>query len=322
MDIVESVLRVTQLGSPVLCRSVLHAPWGMAIGSNRKTAVHFVMQGSCWFRSEQSPGGVHLQQGDVVLVGGGVDHSLADSQDSPTRPWEAELAAARLKLADGANPKTAQTVLMCAAYELQRGSHPLLGVLPDFFVTNIETVGNNRQLRAVVELLAAESQSAQPGSDILVPRMIDSLLVLVLRAWLQSQANVSAGWLGALIDPQLAKALALIHQTPEQEWTVETLARRSGLSRAAFARKFCDLVGEPPLKYVTRWRMNLAAKLLSTTSDSIDAIARQVGYESATAFSKAFNRFHCVSPGRYRDLGDENLMPERAPAHEQQAYLQ
>lgn len=313
MDIVESVLRVTQLGSPILCRTVLHAPWGMAIERQRKTAVHVVMDGSCWFRTARGSETTRLRRGDVVLVGGGIDHSLAATIDSPTRPWEEELTSARLRLADPTASRSEPTVLMCAAYELNRGSHPLLGVLPDFFAINVEEP-QNRQLRAAVDLLEAELQEAQPGADILVPRMVDSLLVLVLRAWLRSQTSATSGWFGALVDPQLAKALALIHHTPERDWTVEELARHAGLSRAAFARKFNEHVGEPPLKYVTRWRMNLAAKLLATTSDSVDAISRQVGYESATAFGKAFNRFYDVPPGRFREGGVSSVeTPIKAP---------
>lgn len=139
------------------------------------------------------------------------------------------------------------------------------------------------------------------GADLIVPQLVDTLLVFVVRRWLEQQPLEGAGWLGALRDPQIGRALALIHEAPGHRWTVEALALEAAMSRATFARRFATLVGESPHAYVTRWRMSLAAKLLRTTSSSAEEIATQVGYESPTAFSGAFRRHLFVSPGHYRN---------------------
>jgi len=125
-------------------------------------------------------------------------------------------------------------------------------------------------------------------------------LVYSLRAWLRDQPEGSAGWLGALRDPQIRKALTQIHEAPQAPWTVESLARSVAMSRAAFAKRFADIVGEPPLAYVTRWRMDLAAKLLRESREPVARIAGRVGYLSETAFAKAFRRRRHVAPGQYR----------------------
>ena len=138
------------------------------------------------------------------------------------------------------------------------------------------------------------------GADLVVPRLVDTLLVFVVRRWIEQQPVESAGWLGALRDAELGRALALIHAEPAYRWTVDELASRVALSRATFARRFTSLVDESPHAYVTRWRMNLAAKLLRTTSSSAEQVAAQVGYDSPTAFNGVFRRHLSVSPGQYR----------------------
>jgi len=130
--------------------------------------------------------------------------------------------------------------------------------------------------------------------------LIDTLLVFIIRRWLDDQPIDGAGWFGALRDPQIGQALALIHAAPHHRWTVAELASRVAKSRAAFARRFVALVGESPLAYVTRWRLNLAAKLLRSTADSVEVIGVSVGYQSPTAFGNAFRRHFALSPGQYR----------------------
>jgi transcriptional regulator GlxA family with amidase domain len=133
-----------------------------------------------------------------------------------------------------------------------------------------------------------------------LPRLIDTLFVYIVRAWLRDQPEGSCGWLGALRDPQISKALSLIHERPQEPWTVEALARAVAMSRAAFAKRFAELVGEPPLAYVTRWRMDIAAKLLRESRETVARIAGRVGYVSETAFAKAFRRRRQLAPGAYR----------------------
>ncbi|GAA3315424.1 hypothetical protein GCM10020219_031880 [Nonomuraea dietziae] len=156
-------------------------------------------------------------------------------------------------------------------------------------------------MSAAVQLLGAELENPRIGSDGIVPTLIDSLLLYVLRAWLEVQPPAAAkGWAAALGDSAVAPALAAIHDNPSAPWTVESLAERAGLSRAAFARRFTALVGEPPMAYLTRWRMTTAARLLRESDTPLAAVAAQAGYGSEFAFAKAFKREYSMAPGGYR----------------------
>ena len=145
-----------------------------------------------------------------------------------------------------------------------------------------------------------ENCGSEPGSTAVKQQLMNVLFVYIVRAWLTQQPESSAGWLGALRDPRIGKTLTLIHESPQQHWSVELLANSVSMSRAAFAKRFSDLVGEAPLTYITRWRMDLAANILRQSSVPIAAIATQVGYESETAFSKIFRRSRGLPPGQYR----------------------
>lgn len=152
-----------------------------------------------------------------------------------------------------------------------------------------------------MQLLGAELENPRIGSDGIVPALIDTLLLYILRAWLEDQpATAADSWATALRDPAIAPALAAIHEDPAEQWTVEALAARAGLSRAAFARRFTALVGEPPLGYLTRWRMTAAARLLREGDVPLSTIAARTGYGSEFAFGKAFKREYGLAPGHYR----------------------
>jgi AraC-like DNA-binding protein len=141
------------------------------------------------------------------------------------------------------------------------------------------------------------------GSETIITRLIDVMFVEAVRAWLKDQPEGSAGWLGALRDPPIGTALGLIHKAPEKQWTVPSLAAQVGMSRSPFAARFTALVGQAPMSYLKRWRLQLAARLLQNQALSLSSIAEQVGYESAAAFSRVFKREFGVAPGQYRRHG-------------------
>ncbi len=156
-------------------------------------------------------------------------------------------------------------------------------------------------MQALLRVLMQEFCERQPGSSSVISRLVDSLFVYVVRAWLASQPACRAGWLGALRDPQIGAALAMMHEDPARAWTVAGVAREVGMSRAALAKRFSEHVGQPPLAYLTRWRMDLAAHQLRESEQRVYAIASRVGYESETAFSKAFSKAYGLAPSRYRE---------------------
>ncbi len=149
-------------------------------------------------------------------------------------------------------------------------------------------------------MLAYEARHRRPGSETLIARLIDIILVQAVRAWVEEQPHDQGAWLGALRDPQIGVAIGLIHREPQRNWSVSALAREVGMSRSIFASKFSSLVGEPPLTYLTRWRLWQASRLLAEGGLSVGEAALRVGYESEAAFSKAFKRRFGQSPIAYR----------------------
>lgn len=291
MDLLSDVLATARTGSPASGLFVRHAPWGRHYPRVEGAGFHVVLQGSCLLtRPGAAP--LALGTGDAVLMPRGLAHGLADHPDSPLT----ETAGPHdLRTVDGPG---APATLLCGSYQLAADrTHPLLAELPE--VVHIPArLGAHPSLRAAVDLLADELTHPHPGSDAAVPPLLDLLLLYLLRAWLTE--NDTACWSAAFTDQHLAPALRGIHADPAHPWTVESLGARAGLSRAAFAKRFTAQLGEPPLSYLTRWRMLTAAHLLRTSDHPLATIARRTGYSSEYAFSKAFTRAYGTAPGRYR----------------------
>jgi AraC-like DNA-binding protein len=302
VDVLADVLAVTRLGATVLAQAELVPPWGLEIDPLTEAAVHIVQRGTCWLRTKAQRQPIQLRAGDVVLIRAGVAHSIADDPRTKPLPYAEALAAMPRRLAAlPASRAHETTVVLCAKYLFQHlGPHPLISLLPPHIHLPAHEAERHVQLQLSLQLLRREAIDRASGAELVIPRLVDSLLVFVLRAWLDAQPIGAGGWFGALRDPAIARALGLIHERPEAAWTVDVLARRVGQSRATFARRFAELVGEPPVAYLTRWRMCLASKLLSDSELSIDEISSRVGYETAAAFSKAFRRSHRAPPGRFR----------------------
>jgi AraC-like DNA-binding protein len=305
MDVLSNVLSVTNLATHVLGSREFIAPWGIHVDAQASASVHIVKRGACWLKRADGEI-IRLNAGDVVLLATGEAHSLSsDREMRDLEPYQEAVARSqgavvppRRGIADVA---IEPTVLQCAGYQFsQEAAHPLLSLLPPVIRLPADQTQSDSELQTLLRLIGQEIGRREAGSELVVPRLIDALFVYILRAWLRDQPEGTGGWLGALRDPQIRKALTLIHDSPQAPWTVESLARSVAMSRAAFAKRFADLVGEPPLAYVTRWRMDLAAKLLRESMEPVSRIAGRVGYISETAFAKAFRRRRKVAPGQYR----------------------
>ena len=196
----------------------------------------------------------------------------------------------------------AATRVLCAAYDYDHEvAHPLMSQLPPVLHVPAGMPGDDGAVAATLRLLALELGGRPPGSRAAVGRLIDVMLIHVMRAWLRLQDDdATDGWLLALRDPVVAGAMNAIHQRPGEPWTIESLAREVSVSRATLARRFAHLVGETPPEYLTRWRMDLAAQRLRDTDDTVGTIAAAVGYRSEYSFSRAFTRHRGIAPGRYR----------------------
>lgn len=311
MDVLADVLSVMRMGTTVVAQAELVPPWGLEIDPLAEAHVHVVQRGSCWLRTTADTHHLHLRSGDVVLIRGGVGHSICDDPKTAPAPYKQVLEAMPRRLAALPKSRAHETTLVfCAKYLLQgAGAHPFTSLLPPLIHLPAHEAERHVQLQLLLQLLRHEAADAGSGTELVVPRLVDSLLVFVVRAWLTGQPLTAGGWFAALRDAQISKALALMHERPEVAWSLEELARHIGQSRATFARRFLELVGETPLAYLTRWRMCLAAKLLTDTPLSLEEIAPRVGYQTAAAFSRAFRRSLGRAPGHFRTLAREQLEP-------------
>ncbi|MFI0451913.1 AraC family transcriptional regulator [Actinomadura sp. 6N118] len=300
MDVLSDVIAVMRTGAPRSARVERRAPWGQRFRHAPGTAgFEVVLAGSYWLlRPEADP--IALGAGDVLFFPHGGEYGLADA---PTTPL-ADLPFPGVDADGPAATGPPSTVVLCGAYKLgaDRG-HPLLDDLPGIVHLPAQ-VGRQSCLRAVVDLLGAELQELGPGASAVVPSLLDTLLVYILRTWLEEQpaCGGTGGWAAALADPAVSAALDAVHGDPARPWTVAELADRAGLSRAAFARRFNALVGRPPLTYLTWWRLTTAARLLRESDAPLGAVAERVGYGSEYAFANAFKRAFAVAPGRYRRM--------------------
>jgi AraC-like DNA-binding protein len=302
MDVLADVLSVTRMGTTVVAQAELVPPWGLQIDPVAEAHVHVVQRGNCWLRTTSEPGYIHLGSGDLVLIRGGVGHSICDDPKTTPAPYKQVLETMPRRLASFPKSRAHETTLVfCAKYLFQAaGPHPLTALLPPLIHLPAHEAERHVQLQLLLQLLRCEAADAGNGTELVVPRLVDSLLVYTLRAWLEGQPAGAGGWFGALRDPAIAKALALIHEQPQKPWSVASLARQVAHSRPTFARRFAELVGETPVAYLTRWRMCLATKLLTETELSLEEVAARIGYETAAAFSKAFRRTYGDAPGRFR----------------------
>lgn len=304
VDVLSDVLAATRIRNSVSSHPVLTAPWGFHVSAANRASFHIVSRGTCWVTMDDGSTPVQLVQGDVILIPHGEGHSLVDRPETPVFPAEGGASHAMTAKKREASQASdgASTVLVCGYYYFEHNErHPLLALLPPLIHIPADEAESAGSLQTTIRLLTREMCHSLPGSATVLSRLSDSLFVFIVRAWLDQQPENAAGWLGALRDAKIGRALSLIHKAPNNDWTVESLAHEVSLSRAAFARKFSELVGEPPLTYLTRWRMDIAARLLRESEKSLIAIALSVGYETESSFSKAFSRIFGVPPGHFRN---------------------
>ncbi|HTT26894.1 MAG TPA: AraC family transcriptional regulator [Solirubrobacteraceae bacterium] len=302
LDLIGDAVAAMRTGQPQVARALLHAPWGLRFPAAGAIGVQIILKGGAWLTGPGGGDPIALGAGDIALIRRRAPHALADDPATPL--WDVDYSAhvpADHWPADGSalDPATGGTVLMGGTYDLAGArAHPLFADLPD--VVHLPArVGVTTGVRAVVDLLGAELDRDLPGTSAATPALLDLLLLYALRAWFEAP-EAPSGWARASRDPELSVALRLIHDHPQHPWTVAELATRSNLSRAALARRFTALTGQPPLTHLTWWRMTLAARMLRTGSDSLSTIAERIGYGNEYAFSKAFRRELGVAPSRYR----------------------
>jgi AraC-like DNA-binding protein len=256
-----------------------------------------VLAGHCWLVVEGVPEPVQLDAGDCFLLPRGLPFRLAT--DLSLEPVHYTVALARLVMSKEAPGETAGAQYIAGGHFALTGGHAemLLQSLPP--IVHIRRESDKAAMRWSLERMREELRNPQPGGSLITQQLAYMMLVQALRLHLTDTATAGRGWLSALSDKHMSIAIASMHQQPGHPWTLQLLAERVGLSRSVFALRFREIVGSTPMEYLTRWRMVLAADRLENSSDGLSAIAQSLGYDSESAFGKAFRRVMGCSPRRY-----------------------
>ena len=302
-DPLGETLHRLRLNGTLYCRSELTAPWGIDLPAfDGYMMFHVVTAGHCWLDvADEQPR--LLQQGSLTLVPHGNGHSIRSSTDAPAEPLfdiPVERVSDRYEImrygGDGD-----MTQLTCGVVSFdQVAGQQLIAQLPKVLQIDTWDDDKNNWLQSTLRFIATEAQELRPGGETVITHLADILIIQTLRTWIDTAPEANQGWLAALRDKQVGRALAAIHRSPEENWTVQSLAREVGMSRSGFSARFSQLVGDSAKRYLTQWRMQLARAQLQQTSDSLAVLANRLGYQSEAAFCRAFKREFGVPPGSLR----------------------
>ena len=301
MDLLSDCLRVIRPRGSLLARAELTAPWGLELPPAPVAYFHIVVQGTCgiWREAEESP--VWLQPGDMAVLPDGPPHVLRDAAGSPIEPCPS------IANADSGCPKLAiegggeKTVLICGRFHVKRPEvQPLFSLLPSILRLPAGEEPVERWLRATLSLVADETDEERPGHDVLLDRILEILCIQMIRAFVDTASEHQTGWLAGMGDPLVAEALEQIHATPQRHATLSELAAHVGVSRSVLAARFKAIVGESPIAYAARWRMQLAIELLDVERMTVANVASHLGFDVEATFSRSFKRIVGVAPSQYR----------------------
>lgn len=307
MDALAGLLDGPRAQGAFLLRSLLNPPWSMRIQDEAPLTLVSMVRGDAYIVPDDSAP-VVLRPGDVAIVRGPDPYLVADRPDTPpqivihpgqrcTTPEGVDVAELmELGVRTFGNDPDGDTILLTGTYNMEGEiSGRLLAALPTLVV-----VRSDEWNSPIIPLLADEIVKDEPGQEAVLDRLLDLLLIAVLRAWFARPEAEAPAWYRANSDPVVGRALRMLHGNPAHQWTVANLAHAVGVSRAALARRFADLLGEPPMTYLTTWRLSLAADLLREPEATIGSVAQQVGYGSPFALSTAFKRVRGISPKEFR----------------------
>ena len=305
MDILSDILGALRLSSTLYFSSEFHRPWGIKVPSYRRVArFHLMVRGSCSVRIDGQSEPVLLEAGDLVLIPHGSAHCLADAVDTPCVDYDDAIKRSGYTghgtFAFGGDDSGQPTRMVCGHFVLDDTvGHALLAQLPPALVIRWSDAVRNSPLQDAFQYIVREVQECRPGYEVVVTRLSEILFVQAIRFW-ANEAKPNRGLLAALNEPRLFRALHAMHAAPAQPWTLESLGQEAGMGRTAFARSFRDAVGQTPLHYLTTWRVQKARNLLAESQFTIDRIATEVGYDSASSFSRAFQQVTGQRPGAFR----------------------
>ncbi|MEU3183451.1 AraC family transcriptional regulator [Streptomyces sp. NPDC006923] len=310
MDVLAGLLDGPRARGAFLLRMVMEPPWSVRIEDRAPLCLMCVTRGEVWIVPDTGEP-VLLRPGDVAIARGPEPYITADSPTTSPRALigpggvchtlegEPLAQSMRLGVRTWGNAPDGGTTVLIGTYQMDgEVSRRLLDALPTLL--RLPADAWNGPLMPVLD---DEISRDEPGQSVVLDRVLDLMLIAVLRAWFSRPDAETPGWYRAMADPAVGSALRLLHDEPARPWTVASLAAACGISRAGLARRFTELVGEPPMAYLTGWRLATAADLLRGTDATVESVARKVGYSGSFALSAAFKRVRGVSPQEYRARG-------------------
>lgn len=304
MDVLSDLLHRARAKNAVVRKLIQPPPWSITFADRWPLSAVATLEGPATISHQDTGTRAVVETGGIALVKGGA-YTVADAFETPRQVVIRDGVKQIVGAASAAHALASRTyghrgpgagVMLHGIYELHGcAGDRLLAMLPA-----VTVVPAGAGTRGPLDLLSAEAERDDPGQDAVLNRLLDLVLVVALRSWGAAGEPDLPAWLGAVGDPAIGEALTLLHADPARTWTTATLAQEVGMSRAAFSARFTSLVGEPPIAYLTGWRMTLAGDLLRDTELTVAAVAHEVGYENAFAFSTAFKRAHGDSPAAWR----------------------
>ncbi|PWG11627.1 AraC family transcriptional regulator [Streptomyces sp. V2] len=307
MDPLAGLLEGPRARGAFLIRACFDPPWSVRVEDRAPLTVMLMVRGDAWVVPDQGER-LLLRAGDLAIVRGPGPYVCADDPGTPpqalilprgvcARPDGQPLNGSMdLGVRSWGNRLDGATVVLIGTYLMQGEiSNRLLDVLPPLL-----SLTAREWPHPLTPVLMDEIVRDEPGQEVVLDRLLDLIVISALRTWFSRPEAEAPTWYKALADPVVGRALRLLQDDPAHPWTLTALATKAGVSRAGLARRFTELVGEPPMTYLTHWRLALAADLLRDTGDTIAAIARKVGYGSAFTLSSAFKRVYGVSPQEHR----------------------
>ena len=314
MDVLSHALNAVHMSSAIFYYAECTAPWGFAVpaleqaahllapGVERLVPYHLVTEGRALVTFGDGTE-VELEAGDVVIIPLGNAHTVSNGR--PTELVDSGKSLGKFLAGDLRTMRMGgggeRTGFICGYFGCERDADRLfLAGLPHMIKISAREDATGKWLEDSIRYLVGEADRSRPGQSVLLSRMAEALFVETLRRYMERLPPEHIGWLAGARDPIVGGALALLHQQPSASWTVDELATQVGASRSVLTERFARFLGEPPLTYLARWRLQLAARLLKQGAKPIAQLAFDVGYESQAAFNRAFKREFGVAPGRYR----------------------
>jgi AraC-like DNA-binding protein len=299
LDPLAEIFSGMRVDSAGYARLEARAPWGLGFDSPSRATFGIVLRGNCWLNLAGDSNLVSLAEGDCFLLPQGRAYELRDHPFSSVRRFAEVISGEPGGVVRFGGDGAPATIVGGKFWFDAPGGQLLAGLLPSLIHIRANE-SETQALHLTLQLLASEIASPGPGSHAIASRLADALFMQAIRAYAAPESREKAGWVRALSDPSIGAALKAMHERIERPWTVAMLAAIAGMSRSAFAQRFRELVGEPPLEHLTRWRMYQASRVLRDNPAKLFEVASLVGYDSDSGFSKAFKRILGVTPGEYR----------------------